>query len=104
MWKNNFNALKRMMLVILAILGIGSVSTGCLEEEEYGCPTADFSFQGTVTDESRQPINGIKVSVAGKEYHNIEGTATTDSKGTYHLKYSDMTLLLVPSKAASAAF
>jgi putative lipoprotein (rSAM/lipoprotein system) len=88
MRKARFNAIKRMLPIILSILGIGSVSS-CWREE-YGCPTADFSFQGTVTDESRQPIDGIKVSVARKEHVNEICPDTTDSKGTYHLQYSDI--------------
>lgn len=54
-------------LLAAAVLGFFGVSCGELVEDNkdimvmYGCPTAEYSVKGTVTDEDGHPIKGIIV-------------------------------------------
>lgn len=61
--------------LIMTALGFA----GCSDDEdtivadEYGTPTADYKYMGTVSDQNGKPIEGIKVTLVG---HN----ALTSSK------------------------
>ena len=54
--------------LLLGVLGF----TACEKEDEigdtpaaYGTPTADYIFEGVVTDQAGNPIKGIEVQIDG---------------------------------------
>lgn len=76
------------MSAILVALGFASCSDspwgGAVEL--YGTPTSSYHVKGLVTDESGQPVKGIKVSVKpdySKAILPAIDSAYTDSKGQY---------------------
>lgn len=63
--------------LILSLLGIQSCG-GFVEE--YGCPHADLTISGIVTDKNDKPIRGIRV------HAQCECAAdTTDEQGKFHI-------------------
>lgn len=58
--------MKKLIYLLLALLGFGAVSCGEIGEDvagEYGCPHVNFSLRARVVDEAGEPIEGIKVCV-----------------------------------------
>ena len=51
--------------VLLVFLGFGFQFQSCIFGAMYGCPHADFSVKGTVTDEDGKGIPNIQVVVDG---------------------------------------
>lgn len=78
---------------ILTLLGC----SGCriVPAAEYGCPTADYKLQGTVTDSrTKQPIKGIRVVCAFGGLNDEWGykdTLYTDATGKISKDYPSMT-------------
>ena len=84
-----------VLSVLLSVLGFSS----CSKEEEYPCeygsPHADYTIEGTVTDEQGNEIPGILVSAEkyedfddGRYWFNLASKKTVYI-GKYHLYYQD---------------
>lgn len=80
-----------VLAALLSMLGYACSSSD--EPVEYGTPHADYIFNGQVTDESGNPIPGIKSSVkeiqvdrAGKVSVYPIDSMLTDASGNYRLK------------------
>ncbi|MEE1074039.1 MAG: radical SAM-associated putative lipoprotein, partial [Acutalibacteraceae bacterium] len=63
MRKRLLNRVNQVLAICLAILGV----PGCKEPEVpmYGSPHATFTAEGNVTNETAEPIEGVKVTVDG---------------------------------------
>lgn len=70
--------MKKFLLMLLSLLGFSFVVTSC-----YGAPYAELTAEGRVTDETGKPLQGIKVSLHGREY--IPYTVT-DEDGRFKLE------------------
>lgn len=69
----------RLILLLLALLGMGACGGESLDE--YGSPMADFEIKGNVTDPQGNPVPNIRVAETG-DYGNFNETRS-DSKGYY---------------------
>ena len=81
--------------VLAALLGLlGFEACDGPGADEYGCPWAEYQVKGVITDESGQPIPGIRVELAehaeeqdynGEKhvYHRGLDTMQTDAQGKY---------------------
>lgn len=69
--------MKRLIYMLMALVGFGAVSCEEITEEvagEYGVPHVNFSLKARVVDEAGEPIEGIKVRVDWvEEYTNQDG-------------------------------
>lgn len=69
--------MKRLIYMLMALMGFGAVSCEEITEEvagEYGVPHVNFSLKARVVDEAGEPIEGIKVRVDWvEEYTNQDG-------------------------------
>ncbi len=77
----------KFIAFLLSILGLGSSATftacdivtgGC----EYGTPHANFKISGTVTNESGETVNGVKVLM-------MYDSTYTDANGDYDIVAED---------------
>ena len=80
-----------VLAALLSRLGYGCSFSD--EPVEYGAPHTDYTIKGQVTDESGNPIQGIKTSVKnifvngnGEVYVNPIDSVQTDASGSYRLK------------------
>ena len=81
--------------LLLGVLGF----TACEKDEDindlpcaYGTPTADYMFEGEVTDQEGNPIKGIEVKLNGYFYDHLseESNFETSSDGKYSTRiYKD---------------
>lgn len=58
--------MKKLIYLLLALLGFGAVSCEEIGEDvsgEYGCPHVNFSLKARVVNQMGEPIEGIKVRV-----------------------------------------
>ena len=80
--------------ILLSLIGLGT--SGCLAPVMYGTPSADWSVQGKVVDESNSPVRGLQV-VLGNRFENTQSviydvnyepldTLQTASDGTYQIE------------------
>jgi len=80
-------ALKFYDKIVMALLGIFSLITGCDEPRMmYGTPSAHFLIKGTVTDElSTTPIKDIRIIIRDSRDSMYVGADTvySDSNGKY---------------------
>ena len=73
--------------MVVSLLGFSACEGDANKEAlyEYGTPTADYKYMGTVTDEEGNPIEGINVvfqasgNMLNKEFHRV----ATDKNGKY---------------------
>ena len=76
---------KSLIGTILALLGFHSCDSHIFDTRaEYGCPTAHFQFNGEVSDESGNPIPGIRIVVhprGEQEEYAERDTLYTDKNG-----------------------
>lgn len=80
---------------LLSILGYGCSLEEPMDEYgvvicEYGVPSADYIIKGTVTDETGNPIQGIKTSLKEipdyyPEYTYSRDSTLTDAAGKYQI-------------------
>lgn len=72
----------KILTAILAFMGIAA----CASEELYGCPSADYKFNGTVKDQKGMRLNNIHVELKAvyneKETHFLNDV-NTDKYGDY---------------------
>lgn len=71
--------------IILSLLGLSASS--CIIPAMYGCPHAAYDFKGKVTDESNNPIKGIRVirGFNGEDcFYAVDSTHTL-ADGTYEI-------------------
>lgn len=82
--KKTFNLYFNMLLSsMLVLLGFSSCSNkDDIYPLEYGSPSADYIFKGTVTDEDNHPIEGIKV-IAEYDSYNADSSTLTNTDGAY---------------------
>jgi len=77
--------------MVVSLLGFSACEGDANKEAsyEYGTPTADYKYMGTVTDEEGNPIEGINVvfqasgNMLNKEFHRV----ATDKNGKYETDY-----------------
>ena len=99
MAKNLLTYLNKVLGMVIGALGL----TGCMELGDgipgdggavamYGCPMANFSAEGMVTNEQGEPIKGVKVTAGERQYMSEEsmGKALTDELGQYHITIDAM--------------
>lgn len=89
--------LNRFFAFLLACFGgVSCIGGG---EAEYGCPSADYIFNGKVTDEAGTPLPDVKVSwihknIYARSEENLNDTiyvgrdslASTDAEGEYSVR------------------
>lgn len=82
--KKTFNHYFNMLLSsMLVLLGFSSCSNNDDNYPlEYGTPSADYIFKGTVTDEDNHPIEGIKIIAEYNSYY-IKDSTFTNNDGVY---------------------
>ena len=85
MGKRFLGLLNKFLAFLLALLGVQSCDPGA---DEYGCPSADYIFQGKVTDEAGNPLPDVRVSgLPAYEYSfdrkDLDSLSTTGADGTY---------------------
>ena len=74
----------KIVAAIVSVFGLYGCDTHAVD---YGCPYAEFSLKGTVTDEENTPIEGIRVaveawSVTGNDIRKMcNETLYTDAEG-----------------------
>ena len=85
--------LSRLCAAVLALLGFASCEKINEIRCEYGTPSMDFKVKGTVTDESSNPIEGIRVIVR-TDFDNRPDPRQSyvDDLGRYHQYGGDDTL------------
>ncbi len=84
------NWLRKMVIslskAVLALLGISVV--GCATSDDvvvmYGCPTADYTVSGKVTNEKGEPLKGIVVSQNYAEW--LSGFLTLEDLYPYYFE------------------
>ena len=89
--KETFNHYFNMLLSsMLVLLGFSSCSNNSNKDDiyplEYGSPSADYIFKGTVTNEDNLPIQNIQVITDLKDFNNAsikKDTIYTDAKGEF---------------------
>lgn len=59
--KTNFRFFSWLCTAIISLLGFAACDSEKEILYEYGSPTADYKYMGTVTDEDGNPIKGINV-------------------------------------------
>lgn len=87
MRKRLLNKVNQVLALCLSALGF----SGCLTPEspilcEYGCPYATFTAEGNVTNETAEPIEGVKIVVREYDAMPIEESyisTKTKADGTY---------------------
>jgi len=84
--KIKFTFLKSLSAIIAFLLSIFGVSC-LLAPDEYGCPSAEYTFKGKVTSSSTgTPIPGIKVTVdSSAVYDSFAQSILTDESGAYEI-------------------
>ena len=92
--KTNFRFFSWLFTTIISLLGFvacdGEETTATDIPAEYGTPTADYKYMGTVTDEDGNPIKGINVVFQEHGYNNVYPEVTrvvTDENGRYSTDY-----------------
>lgn len=80
MGKSKFNFIGLIMTKILVLLGFASCSEFGGGVQEYGCPYVSLKAEGTVVNESNEPIKGIQVQVLPSD-----SKFETDADGKYVL-------------------
>jgi len=83
--------LKTYDKLLLALLGFFPFFSGCDEPRvEYGMPTADYKFKGTVTDnQTNMPVENLQVTIQSHDlYEMANDTVFTDSNGKYSFEYT----------------
>ncbi len=88
------NTMKTKLLVrLLALLGFSAALPACegMGQDEYGCPWAEFSLKGKVTDARNNPIPGIRVEMSSKSGNAY---VLTDIDGLYVLDYGSVNRLV----------
>ena len=87
--KTNFRFFSWLCTAIISLLGFAACDGEKEILYEYGSPTADYKYMGTVIDEHGNPIKGINVVFQGsrnslhKEFHRV----VTDENGRYSTDY-----------------
>ena len=71
-----------VLSALLGLLGFESCDSEGGGMDEYGTPIADYIVKGSVTDETGNPIQGIKTKFVYDLYDG-EKTAMTDNSGNY---------------------
>lgn len=86
---------KSLIGSLLALLGFQACNPFTIFEgrKEYGCPTANYTFNGEASDESGNPIPGIRIVVAPRgeedEYSERDTLYTGENgKVEQNLRYS----------------
>ncbi len=79
---------QRIFLQLISLLGFTAAAAGCSSSEtneapEYGCPWAEFSVKGLVTDTEKNPIEGIRIVIEAEKQERF--TVVTGSDGRYAL-------------------
>lgn len=84
---------RRVKNTLLALLGFSAVPmlTACYGVAYDGCPYKELEVNGTVTDESYNPIGGIRVSATSENIANSEVITAAD--GTFRITTCGSTLL-----------
>ncbi|MBO7597960.1 MAG: radical SAM-associated putative lipoprotein [Bacteroidales bacterium] len=74
--------IKRWIKILTVLLGIMGIAA-CASEELYGCPNADYKFNGNVKNQNGENLEKIKISV--KDYYQ---STQTDAEGNYNMEFN----------------
>ncbi|MDR0726324.1 MAG: radical SAM-associated putative lipoprotein [Prevotellaceae bacterium] len=84
------SVIKTANWILGGIISILSFS-GCHKEQsgtvEYGSPYATFSFRGTVSDKTGQPVKDIKVEVGLEKHPAMDNPVLTNTSGQYSVQF-----------------
>lgn len=90
MKKHFFRFLNTILALVLSLIGYESCKNE-EEEVEYGTPTAEYIFQGKVTDQKGNALPNVKVSHVGEKGYvftdSRDSLTSTDEEGNYTVKY-----------------
>ena len=84
--KSFFRLFDKIIVLLLSTVGVFSACNTMPEYGmlvEYGMPHADFELKGTVTDETSQPIQNIRVVHQFGYENSYSDTIYTDENGKY---------------------
>ena len=87
--------MKKILGIILSVLGFAGCDVIGSHADEYGTPYAEFEVKGLVTD-GTNPIENVQISYGNPQYGNYTSPFdTTDSQGNYNFVN-----VLFPEKSA----
>jgi len=82
----------RIIALLLALLGFAGCEDINNTRDEYGTPSADFVFKGTIQSKGfNQAISGVRVILTDTAEHPtfLADTSFTNFNGSYELEISD---------------
>lgn len=76
--------IKRWVKILSVLLGIMGIAA-CTSAELYGCPNADYKFNGNVKNQDGENLEKMNISV--KDYYK---TTQTDAEGNYNMEFNSL--------------
>ncbi|MBP5457050.1 MAG: radical SAM-associated putative lipoprotein [Paludibacteraceae bacterium] len=80
--------INKVILYLLGLIGLFNCESCNDIVDEYGCPTADYTFKGKVIDENGLPIEGVNIIIDLDYYH--KDSTQTNKEGEYDIEVDNV--------------